>query len=180
MLRYKRSTNDQELQQILELQRRNLPDSLSDDVQKKEGFVTVSHDFDLLKRMHDKCPHFIVTSDDKVVGYALSMHPDFGNEIEVLIPMFTEINAQLATDEPFIVMGQICIDVNFRKQGIFRALYKEMLNGIRQEYHQIITEVDQRNQRSLQAHLAIGFKPLSVYKSGGRNWELIRLTQDYY
>ena len=96
MITYTRCTKISELEQILILQKTNLPQSLSENEQQSEGFVTVHHDFDLLKRMNDACPHTIAKDGDKVVGYALSMHPKFGNEIEVLVPMFTEIEKAIA------------------------------------------------------------------------------------
>ncbi|NNK10444.1 MAG: hypothetical protein HKP08_03795 [Flavobacteriaceae bacterium] len=40
----------------------------------------------------------------------------------------------------------------------------------------IITEVDGRNTRSLEAHLAVGFKVVKNYISGGREWNLISLS----
>lgn len=184
MITYHRASTVDELHQILALQQENLPTALSEEIQKREGFVTVHHDFDLLKRMNDACPHIIATDGERLVGYTLCMHPKFGDEIEVLRPMFKEIHRlindpktsfKLTTDN-FIVMGQVCIDANYRKQGIFRKLYETMLVEIRPQFESIITEVDQKNARSLKAHYAIGFKLLSRYSSEGHQWELISLS----
>lgn len=125
--------------------------------------------------MNEACPHIIATSDDKVVGYTLCMHPKFGNEIEVLRPMFAEIKQTLGPDEKYIVMGQVCVDKAYRRRGIFRNLYKYMLEQIKPEFHCIITEVDSENTRSLEAHYAVGFELISRYQADGHNWELIRL-----
>ena len=38
------------------------------------------------------------------------MHPKFSNEIDILKPMFKEINSVVPHDEKYMVMGQICID----------------------------------------------------------------------
>lgn len=179
MITYTRCTKISELEQILILQKTNLPQSLSENEQQSEGFVTVHHDFDLLKRMNDACPHTIAKDGDKLVGYALSMHPKFGNEIEVLVPMFTEIEKAIALSENYtnyVVMGQVCIDIAYRKQGIFRKLYESMREFLIPPFSCIITEVDHKNKRSIQAHLAIGFKTLQTYHFGGRDWELIVLT----
>ncbi|KAA3621637.1 MAG: GNAT family N-acetyltransferase [Flavobacterium sp.] len=174
MLHFKRAESPSELDRILQLQKRNLPVSLSSEVKKTEGFVTVEHDFELLERMNNACPHFIAVHDKEVIGYALSMHPKFGQEIPILRPMFSEIKKRY-TKSDFIVMGQICIDTKFRKQGIFRRLYKEMLKGIRPEFDCIITEVDSNNTRSMDAHYAIGFKKISTYIADGHSWDLMLL-----
>ena len=175
MIRYKRASQKDELEQILQLQQDNLPAIVSEEIKKKEGFVTVHHDFNILHEMNEVCPHIIAVSDEKVVGYALCMHPKFGDEIEVLKPMFAQIKLILGPDESYITMGQICIDKAFRRQGIFRRLYSYMLQEIKPEFDCIITEVDAKNMRSLEAHYAVGFELLSRYSSGGQDWELIRL-----
>ena len=174
MIRFKRAESIAELKQILELQRKNLPSNLSDGTMKVEGFVTVHHTLELLKEMNDACAHFIALNDGEVIGYALCMHPKFKEEIDVLRPMFRQIEQYHKADD-YIVMGQICIDKQFRKKGIFRKLYEEMLSGIQPEFSTIITEVDFENTRSLNAHYAIGFTSICEYQSHDRNWALIKL-----
>lgn len=144
-------------------------------MRKKEGFVTVCHTYDMLYRMNKICPHIIAKEGEKVVGYALCMHPKFANEIEVLEPMFTEIASLLSKASSYIVMGQICIARNYRKKGIFRKLYEAMKIFVGPEFSWIITEVDSKNTRSLNAHYAIGFTNLKTYRSGGQDWKLIAL-----
>ena len=161
--------------QILELQKANLPTAVSEQESETEGFVTVEHSLELLSRMNDRCAHVLAKSGDQVVGYALCMHPDFSKEIDILKPMFREIQQVLTSEESYLIMGQVCIAKAYRKRGIFRGLYNKMLGHYRSEFAQIITEVDERNQRSLLAHYAIGFKDLSRYQSNGRNWYLIVL-----
>ena len=176
MIHFKTASTNEELKQILALQQENLPEAISEEEQKLEGFVTVRHTFDLLNRMNDVCAHIIAIYEGKVVGYSLCMHPKFEDEIEVLQPMFTEIKNVVPVGEHFIVMGQICIDKGYRKQGVFRKLYETMLEEIQPGFDSIITEVDLINNRSLQAHFAVGFKLLSRYNSGGQDWALISLS----
>ncbi|NNK75306.1 MAG: N-acetyltransferase, partial [Maribacter sp.] len=106
---YGRSKTDNELYQILELQRKNLFDNISDEQQKDEGFLSVEHSFDLLKRMNMTCPHIIAKLEDKVIGYALCMHPQFSQELELLKSMFIELQSILSKNDKYIVMGQICV-----------------------------------------------------------------------
>ncbi len=175
MVVYKRATQNSELEQILVLQQKNLIPVLSEDEKKKEGFVTVSHTLELLKRMNDVCAHVIAKDGDRVVGYALCMHPRFAEEIEVLKPMFHEISLVVPKTEKYLAMGQICVDKDYRGQGLFRQLYDNMKKGIQPEFTSIITEVDVKNDRSLKAHYAVGFKDLKTYRSGGQDWHLIAL-----
>lgn len=169
---YCRASTEKELKDILELQRQNLPEQLSEELKQREGFLTVKHSFELLKKMNDVCPHIVAKDGDRVIGYALCMHPDFKNEIPVLFSMFKEIETQYG-NESFLVMGQICIDKDYRGKGVFRGLYNSMKEAVGTEYNLIVTEVDGRNTRSLEAHIAVGFKVIKNYISGGREWNLI-------
>lgn len=162
---YKRVDSNQELDQILELQRTNIPSSISEDESKVEGFVTVHHNLEILKAMNEKCAHIIAKRNDKVVGYALCMLKEFKKNVEVLKPMFRQIDNCLNNDETYFVMRQICIDKQFRKRGIFRSMYEFMKQEMASKYDMIITEVDEENTRSLNAHYAIGFKLLHSYNS---------------
>ena len=121
------------------------------------------------------CPHIIAKAGGMVVGYALCMHPVFAQEIEVLIPMFDEIESAVPKPENYLTMGQICIDKNYRGQGLFKNLYATMKAAVIPEFQSIITEVDAKNTRSLQAHYAAGFADLKTYSSGGQDWHLIIL-----
>ena len=175
MIHYSRATSETDLNRILALQRKNLPGNISSIEKKKEGFVTVSHTFDLLKAMNDACPHIVAKSDGMLIGYALCMHPKFADDIEVLRAMFDEIEGLHPKVENYMAMGQICIAKAYRGQGIFRQLYETMQEAVRPEFELIITEVDAENTRSLRAHYAVGFKDLVTYRSGSRLWKVVGL-----
>jgi len=174
-LEYCRSQTKNELEQILSLQEENLFKNISCETRSKEGFVTVEHSLDILERMNEVCPHIIVKHDEKVIGYALCMHPKFSNEIEILKPMFREINMVLPDKTTYMAMGQICIDKGYRKMGVFRKLYETMKNSVQSEFQYIVTEVDTKNIRSLNAHYSVGFVDLKTYSSKDQKWKLIIL-----
>jgi len=181
MISFQKCTTTEELTQILTLQQANLPIAITKEEEQKEGFLTVDHDLTLLTKMNEVCPHIIAKKDRQVVGYALSMHPQFGDEIPVLLSMFEQME-KVSNDlkdasflKNYLVMGQVCIDKAHRKQGIFRGLYQKMLNEYIPTFSCIVTEVNLRNTRSLEAHYAVGFELLYEHSSGGQDWALIYL-----
>ncbi|GLU43477.1 GNAT family N-acetyltransferase [Allomuricauda sp. NBRC 101325] len=175
MITYKQANTLEELEQILALQQRNLPKNISAEESLKEGFLTVEHDMDTLKAMNDECGHIIAVDDNQVVGYALCMHPKFALSIEVLQPMFVEINKVITGKTNYMAMGQICVAKSHRGKGVFRNLYLTMKEKLPEGFDTIITEVDGKNKRSLAAHAAIGFTTLKVYMSGEKEWHLVYL-----
>lgn len=171
-IQYKLAGTNDELAQILALQQANSITTITSEEKQTEGFVTVQHTFDLLKNMNDACRHCIAKDGDRVVGYALSMVQSFGNQIEVLKPMFDEIN-RLLPGKNYLVMGQICIDKNYRKLGIFKGLYRFMQQQYNNRFDLLITEIDTLNTRSMAAHASIGFITLKEYSAGGQDWALV-------
>jgi predicted GNAT superfamily acetyltransferase len=175
MIQYKTASSSEELYQILALQKANLPISISSEEKDQEGFLTVHHDFDILKRMNNVCPHIIALDKNVLAGYTLCMHIKFGEEIEILKSMFAEIENRKVPFKTYIIMGQVCVAKGYRKQGVFRKLYTKMKEITSPEFDAIVTEVDASNRRSLEAHYAIGFKTLSKHSANDRDWVLIYL-----
>ncbi len=175
MIRYIQASSDWELRQILVLQQQNLPKNLTKEELHTQGFLTVEHTFDLLKEMNIVFPHTLAMDSGKLVGYALSMSPKFGDTIALLRPMFSQIESLLGSGHDYMVMGQICIAKSHRGKGVFRNLYGKMREFLPEDCRKIITEVDTKNTRSLQAHYAIGFRELKRYPKAGREWSLIVL-----
>ena len=172
MIRYTRATTDDQLRQILEIQSRAIKHNVSEAEQKSEGYITVPHTFEILKKMNDAAAHVIALKADRVVGYALVMLEDFRNEMEILVPMF-ETADRLLPGRNYLAMGQICIDKPYRGQGVFRGLYDFYRAELAEHYDCLFTEVATSNTRSLQAHLAIGFEILDTQTTDGTSWEMV-------
>ncbi len=171
-LNYKRATTDEELRQILTIQQRNIKSDLPITEVQKEGFITVHHDFDILKKMNEACPHIIAKDGDKVAGYALVMLREFKNDIAILQPMFA-IADELLLNKNYVAVGQICIDKPYRKMGLFKGMYQFYREELHTQFDCLFTEVATDNQRSLQAHLSVGFTILRTQLTDGVSWELI-------
>ncbi|WOC40980.1 GNAT family N-acetyltransferase [Polaribacter sp. HL-MS24] len=173
MIQYQLTTTAKELEQILALQQQNLSKNLSTQEKKEQGFVTLEHSFQELKKFHDIYPHIIAKDNNILVGYALSMDISCKGDIELLRPMFDEIDAIYY--DPYIVMGQICIDHNYRGKGVFKGLYALMQKTFASKYTAIITEIDASNSRSMNAHQKVGFTELTRYFSNNQEWVIVIL-----
>ena len=176
---YTIAVSNDDLQGILRLQQENLPRSVSHKEALEQGFVTVEHNFSLLRQMNAPYPHIIAKYGEQVVGYALTMLRDLRTEIPVLLPMFDQIDRIEYRGKPveqarYFIMGQICVAKPFQRLGLFKGLYKEMSKRMSPDFDYIITEVSLRNQRSLQAHLKAGFKTIMEYSSeDGEEWAIV-------
>jgi hypothetical protein len=171
-------TREDEIQQILTLQQSNLATSISERKAKEQGFVTVKHSFNLLQMMNNVAPQVIAKSGDNVIGYALMMPETFKDMIPVLKPMFATLKSlswcgATLDSVPFYIMGQICISDNYRGQGIFDRLYAKHRELYADEYQMCITEVSNRNQRSMKAHHRVGFDTIHTFTDMTDTWSIL-------
>ena len=169
MISFTTATSKTDLDGILSLQKENLAQGLSREEIQSQGFVTVNHTYDLLKKLNDREKHVIGKDGSKVIAYVLAMTQQSRNDIPILIPMFevfdkTRINGKSVSDHNYIVVGQVCVDKNYRGQGIFDRCYEAYRNEYRDKYDFAITEIASHNTRSLAAHRRIGFSELNSYK----------------
>jgi ribosomal protein S18 acetylase RimI-like enzyme len=178
-MHYGTAQTEAQLQGILQLQQANLAQSVDAETARREGFVTVEHSLELLRKMNQPHPHILALDAEQVCGYALVMLPRWRDEIPVLQPMFDQfdqctIQGKSLDQLPYFVMGQICIEKNYRGKGIFRGMYQHMRRCMQTNFHYIITEVDETNTRSMAAHKAVGFETIRSYMAPNSVvWEIL-------
>ena len=168
MIIYTTSSTTTDLEGILRLQKSNLTQRLTADELQSQGFVTLDHSYDQLKKFNDYERHVIAKDNDKVIGYVLAMTKMSRSDIPILFPMFNEFDTvsykgKIISDFNYIIIGQVCVDKNYRGQGIFDNCYATYRDYYSDKYDFAITEIANTNLRSLNAHKRIGFKEIHSY-----------------
>ena len=178
-IQYLQASSDQELFQILALQKANLELAISSAESQSQGFVTVDHTFELLQKMNRPYGHIIAKNKKKVIGYCLVMLPEFGAFIPVLNPLIQKIDKLVYQDKKlkesrYFIMGQVCIAKAYRGLGVFGGLYQHMQKKLSPHFDFIVTSIAIRNQRSLKAHGKIGFQVVAEYvDESGDDWAIV-------
>jgi GNAT superfamily N-acetyltransferase len=172
------ASTDQHFEQILKLQRRNLFSAISEEQQAQQGFVFAEHTVPLLKLMASHLPQVIAVNHGRVIGYNLAMTSSMEAELPSLAPMFVEFERSQYRGKPlstynFMVGGQVCVDEDFRGQGLLSRLYHETRNRVYPDYQLCVTEIARRNEVSLRAHLKMGFEVISTYHDGKELWDVV-------
>lgn len=172
--------SEADIQGILTLQRANLRQNLPADVQANQGFVTVEHNPDVLTRMNQAAPSIIAKDEDAVVGYALTMLPDFRMDVPELRPLFDSIDVlnyqgKPLSDYAYYVMGQVCVADGYRGQQLFDRMYQHHRDVYGSRYQLLITDISERNTRSMRAHRRVGFEPLHSFHDPtlGETWIVV-------
>jgi ribosomal protein S18 acetylase RimI-like enzyme len=170
---------DEEIYEVIALQKINLPQSLSQEQMDSQGFVTVVHSFTTLKKMNDTEASIIAKDDDKVIGYLLAMTNASRNDIPILIPMFGAFDDVVYHGKKiaafhYIVVGQVCVAEGYRGIGILDNCYDTYKEHFKNKYDFAITEINKNNKRSIRAHARIGFELVHSYKDAtGNEWDIV-------
>jgi ribosomal protein S18 acetylase RimI-like enzyme len=179
MITFNKVSRPLDIQQILDLQKENLPQNISMQEAIEQGFLTVQHDFALLEKMNALAPSVIAQANDKVVGYCLAMLTHFQQDIPVLVPMFEifqtiDYQGKKLSNYAYLVMGQVCVSKDYRGQGIFDKLYEHLKDSYKNTYELMLTEVATRNTRSMRAHERVGLQNVHEYASeDGEKWAVM-------
>ena len=171
-------TSKEELLQIHQLNQRNLKNNIGIEERNKEGFVSWLYPLDLLEKMHAIAPSIIVKEDKKIVGYALVALQEmigFHRDLQILFTHLGSIQYKHRplSDFSFYCMGQICVDKDYRGQGIVKKLYDEHKAVYSERFQILVTEISTSNHRSLRAHEKIGFKTIYTYRDALDEWDVV-------
>jgi hypothetical protein len=172
-----------EVDEILALQAANLPAAVPAEVAASQGFVTVRHDPEVLRRMNEVAPAIVAKANGIVVAYALVMPREFAVAVPILRPLFATLSrlswrgVPLRDNPRWFVMGQVCVAAGYRGLGVFDGLYRAMADAYRDRFDFTVTEVAARNTRSRRAHARAGFETLHVYPDAttGEEWHVMVL-----
>ncbi len=168
MIIYAPSNGEKDLLEILELQKINLPANLTGEEIQSQGFVTVSHNLEILKKMHEIEQSIVAKENDKVIAYLLAMTEKSKSDIPILIPMFETFEKISYKGKPvssynYIVVGQVCVAKPYRGKAILDGSYAAYRERFRDKYDFAITEIVAKNMRSINAHRRIGFDEVYRY-----------------
>lgn len=172
--------SDADVLGILTLQQKNLRRNVPLAIQVDQGFVTVEHDPAVLARMNQAAPSVIAKDGNSVVGYALTMLPEFGSEVPELLPLFDLITKLTYDGKPlpeyaWYVMGQVCVADGYRGQKLFDRMFQHHREVYGDRFQLLITDISANNTRSLRAHSRVGFESIHEFYDPaiGETWVVV-------
>ncbi|MFT3913769.1 MAG: GNAT family N-acetyltransferase [Anaeromyxobacteraceae bacterium] len=181
------AAGDGDLRAILALQASQLAATLGPEAAARDGFVTVRHDLETLRRMHALAPSVVAAVGGPagdaapLAGYALVMPVEAAPWVPVLAPMFELLRGlsfrgrALAALRHY-VMGQVCVAPAWRGRGVFDALYDGHRRLLAGRYDVVVTEISARNGRSLRAHARVGFETIHRYRDATDDWAVVAMA----
>ncbi|MBA4198030.1 MAG: GNAT family N-acetyltransferase [Chitinophaga sp.] len=174
----KRVSESNEITGIKKLQNENLKSTLKESERKEEGFVTAEYSVEFLEYMNAIEPSVIAKVENEIVGYALVTTKEIKGKHLLLDDLFNEIdklsyNNVLLSQINYVVVGQLCVAKKFRGKGLAQKLYSFFKEELSHKYLYCLTDVDESNPRSIQAHLKSGFEIIGTLQYGGSCWHIV-------
>ena len=171
-------TTADELLQVHKMNQLYLRSNVSNKVQEEEGFVSWLYPVSLLQQMHNLAPSVIVKNDDTVIGYALVTPIEAGSfhfDLQTMIDNLETIDhkGKPLSSYSYYVMGQVCIDKEYRGKGIFGMLFQKHKEIYKDKYELLVTEISTKNLRSQKAHEKVGFKTIHTYSDDLDEWNVV-------
>tara|TARA_B110000014_G_C20055716_1_gene549456 strand:+ start:46 stop:612 length:567 start_codon:yes stop_codon:yes gene_type:complete len=170
--------NYSDLLQIRELNQNNLINNLSRKDELEYGFVTLNYNMELLKDVNKIQKSIVARDNDKIVGYAIvidktvyGLHKLFDDLIDRLSTI--SFNSKKLKNVNYALVGQLCIKKEYRGMDIVKKIYDFYKKEYSKKYQYLITDIDEKNKRSLSAHLKIGFQIIDNFSWGDSNWNII-------
>jgi hypothetical protein len=174
----KQADSLEELQGIQALNTANLKANVSKDIKQTEGFVSVEYDVKKLEIMNQMEPCVIAKDGDHVIGYVLATPRKYYGVSSLIDECFdatdnvTYDNMRLG-DVNFLLVGQLCIAKDYRGIGLVERMYKFYRQCYQGKYPLCLTYVDEKNPRSLRAHLKSGFQVVESPSFSGESWKVV-------
>jgi hypothetical protein len=147
---------ESDINEILELQARNLYTNLSE-IERAEGFVTTPFTVEQIKALLSQTGVFVAVKEESVVGYAFAGNWDFFSRWAIFpymtsrFPQLKFQGTQITVDNTF-QYGPVCIDQTLRGSGVFPQLFETMRSSFSAQFPIGVTFINKANPRSLAAH----------------------------
>jgi len=169
---------ESELEAILQLQRQNLPQHLTESEAAEQGFLTAEYSLEYLRQMHRAHPSIIAVDGGILAGYALVAERSMGAGHPLLEDLIHQVERLQYGHRPlresaYVVVGQLCVALNYRGMGLVPQLYHRFRESLEGQYDYAITDISRANRRSLKAHRKVGFKVIHTFLYEGSEWDIV-------
>jgi GNAT superfamily N-acetyltransferase len=130
----------------------NMPES-----EKNQGFVTTPFSIEQIKFEIAEDSLFVAEADNKIVAYVFVGTWDFFSQWKIFALMAENLpnikfeNKVLDRTTSF-QYGPICIDADYRGQGLFEQLFETMRKTLNKRFPVGVTFINKLNKRSFEAH----------------------------
>ena len=167
----------EDFEKIVLLENQNLATVLTDD-QKSDGFLSGSFTAEQLRLMAQNVAIVVARNGNDLIGFVCASTAEFNSQrplVAAMIARFPEIviEKQRLDELKSFIAGPVCVDKNYRGQGVFEGLYETLFRDAPVQYQAVLALVSTVNPRSVRAHEKVGMKVVDSFNFDGRGFLII-------
>jgi len=165
-----------DIPQIEELQKRYHVSFISEE-EKKNGFVTTLFAQEQLRELIETEDGISLACDgEKIAAYAMAGSWSFWSKWPLFqymiadLPNTEYLGKRLSTENSY-QYGPVCIDMDYRGQGVLQELFAYSARQMNARYRLLITFINHVNARSYKAHTQkVGMDVIKNFTFNGNNY----------
>ncbi len=168
--------NKNDINRILSLQERNLYQNLDEEEQKK-GFVTTPFTLEQILEIIKQNGMFIAENEkNEIIAYAFAGSWEYFEQWEIfnyMVSRFSTLSfgGKKITTKNSFQYGPVCIDKNYRGNGLLNLIFEEMRLEFFTKYPISITFINKLNEISEKAHTKkLGWKIIDEFEFNNNNY----------
>ena len=178
MIKLGKVLHHDDLIQIKHLNQENLKNNLSQRDRLKYGFLTLEYDIELLLKVNNIEKTIVAKNGNKIVAYAIVINKTAYGLNKLFDDLIDRVN-NLKYNKTnlykidYALVGQLCISKDYRGKGLVNEIYKFFKKEYSKKYKYLVTDIDERNTRSLNAHLKNKFQIIDNFYWRDSYWNII-------
>ena len=164
---------DKDIDAVCELLKENFVGNLGD-AEKKDGFLSINFEADQLKEMAADGVMIVALFDSRVVAFLTTQTCEYNLNLPIAKTLVEKLSNTVESHKT-LVCGPVCIDSDFRGQGLLEQLYEVLAREAEGTYDTGITFVSDSNPRSIAAHKhKLGMTPVGKFEEEGKLFQMFR------
>lgn len=166
-----------DFEQVVSLQKRNSLAVLKAD-ELDDGFLSSSFSATQFAQISESVALYVARNNSSVIGFVCASTPEFNRSFPLpaaMIERFPEISigSHLLTELRSFITGPVCVDKNYRGQGIFEALYGALFEAQKTRFDVALALISVANKRSIKAHQKVGMDAIDSFRFGDREFFIV-------
>ena len=163
---------------ILRLQHQNLLTTFTGE-DLSQGFLSIEITREQLHKINSELGIFVALHDKTVIGYLMAETVEFAVGSPLIAHMLKRLkdivlDGLALSSSCLFVYGPVCIDQQYRGQGILEGLFCIMKETLKIDYDVGIAFVSQLNPRSFHAHtVKIGMTVIDEFEFNGGQYHTL-------
>lgn len=163
--------------QVVSLQNRNSVTALSED-QRGDGFLRSAFTAAQFEEMAQSVAIIVARDAGEVVGFVCASTVEHNRDNPLVVAMidrFPQISlgSQSLKSLRGCIAGPVCVDKNYRGQGLFELMYARLFEEAASDYDAVLAFVSTANTRSVAAHQKVSMNVVDTFQYVGRDYFIV-------